>query len=68
MKKYNLNTDNPELKLKEIREDAKISISNLSRELGISRTTIYGYESGDVEAPLTYVIKLCNIAKIEVLI
>lgn len=54
-------------KIREIRKERKISADSAASSLGISRATLYRYESGDIEKiPADVINKLCKLYGIKV--
>lgn len=52
-------------RIKDLREIAGISTETLAKELGISKETYEGYESGDVDIPVSFLYEIANKFKVE---
>ncbi len=52
-------------RIKEIRTKREISVENIAKELGVSKTTIYRYENSSIEKiPLQIFDRICEILNV----
>lgn len=53
-------------RLKELRKEAKLSESELAKELNVQKATLKKWESGEMVPRLSKLILLCNFFKVSI--